>query len=121
MSYKVVNPEDVTNICDAIDGIPTCNQLVEYAEFQARMWAKQQQKLIEAKIKAARKKIPPTDLASVINWIAIQIEEAEKVFEDTTAGIAEVTTAWATISAKISSKASEMSCGTIPIPPLPGA
>lgn len=120
MSYKIVNPDDVKNICDSIDGIPTCDQLATEAIKQADMWLKQQQKLLETKAKALRKKIPPTDLASVINWIEIQVEEAVQVYEDAIAGITEVTTAYAVISAKIAAKASSMTCSSIPMPPLPG-
>ncbi len=117
----LVNPEDVQNICDAIDGIPTCDQLANYARLQAEMWVAKQQKLIEAKLKAARKKIPPTDLASVINWIEIQVEEAIQVYEDTTAGIAECAAAYTTISGKIAQKASSLQCSSISLPNLPGA
>lgn len=117
----IINPDDVQNICAAIDGIPTCDQLTEFARIQAEMWLKQQQKLIEAKAKAARKKIPPTDLASVINWIEIQVEEAIQVYEDVTAAISECAAAYATISGKIAEKASSMQCSSISLPNLPGA
>lgn len=115
----IIKPEDVQNICDKIDSIPDCTQLVAYATKQFALWEKQMTDMLTAKASAAAKKVAPTDLPSVITWIQNFINEAIKDYNDAMQAIGEVTAAYATITAHITAKAAALTCGAIPIPPLP--
>ena len=115
----VIDPKDVTNICNKIDGIPDCTQLTAYAQKQAALWMKKMQDNIKAKASATAKKAAPTDLPSVIEWIKVHVEEAKKEYENALAAELEIIAAYTTISAKIAAKASDLSCGSVSMPSLP--
>jgi hypothetical protein len=115
----VNNQTDVTNIVSAINACPDCATLTAYATKQFDLWIKQQQDAIKAKASALAKKTVPTDLDGVINWIKTFTTEAATDYANAVTEMAEVIAAFATITAAITAKASAMSCGTIPIPPLP--
>ena len=119
---SVINQADVQNICDSIEGIPTCDQLTAFALEQAELWAKKQVAALKAKASAEAKKVVPTDLSSVISWIQTFIDEAEAQYALAQAAIVEITAAYTQIAAAIASKASSMQCSTPPsLPNLPGA
>ncbi len=116
---SVINQQDVQNIGDAIDACPDCTQLLDLAEKQLEIWVKQMEDAIKAKASAQAKMTVPTNLGEVISWIETHCTEAATTYANTVTEIAEITAAFATITAKLTAKASALSCGTITIPTLP--
>jgi hypothetical protein len=116
----VINQQDVTNIVSAINACPDCTQLTAYAQKQFDAWYKQMQDAIKAKASANAKKVAPgASISDIINWINTFVAEAQAGYAAAVLEITEIGIAYATITATITAKAAALSCGAIPIPPLP--
>jgi len=114
-----VDPKQVEDIVAKINAIPDCTQLTAYAQKQIKAWLKEMEDTLKAKASAAAKKVVPTNLDEVINWIQTFVTEAQQQYEDAVAAFAEMAAAYTTITNAITDKATKLGCGVIPIPPIP--
>lgn len=115
----IINPDQITDIVEGINACPNCTQVEAYAGKQLGAWVKQMEDLIKAQASASAKMVPPTDLGEVISWISTLVGEAAADHAKITLLIAEVVTAYATITAAITSKIAGLSCEMPEIPELP--
>ena len=116
---SVIEQSQIDDIVDKINACPDCSQLEAYAQKQLQVWVKTMQDAIASKASAEAKKVAPTDLGSVISWISQFVTEAQADYAKAVATISEVTSAYAQVSAAISSKISSMQCSMPSIPTLP--
>jgi len=114
-----IDPQLVTDIVNKINAMPDCSQLEAYVSKQLQAWVKQQQSAITAKANAALKKVAPTNLGEVISWIQHYVTEAQTDYTNAVTAIAEISAAYATVTAAITAKISRMSCSMTSIPTLP--
>lgn len=100
----------LNSLSTQVDNINSCDELLGFKTKVEEQLNKLISDMTVQQAKLIEMSVPPTDLATTINWIKNQIDLVIKPSMTMIQEIQEVTTAMSNISSKISDKASSLGC-----------
>lgn len=119
MPTAILDPKVIQSMADKIDATKDCDDLIAYATSVMQSLIKDADTAISNIQLLQVLSTVPTDLPSVIQWITAMINANAVPLAKSITLLAELTAAYATLTAKIVAKAANLGCSAIPIPPFP--